>query len=205
MRYLLLSSCISILLGCTSAYKHLQQIEKDGSCLPKFKPQFTTNIYTTQVNIVGNYLSGLLFIKTMPDSSTRLVFSSEMGLSFFDFEFSQEGNFKVHHVISKMNRKAVLKTLKQDFELILMQQLKKGSPQVYQTGDKIYYAFSTKKGSNYYITDLNCERILGIEKASKRKAIVKAVVTGYKDGVPDSINISHTNFQFTISLKRLNR
>ena len=39
-------------------------------------------------NVVGNHLSGLLLIKKMPDSSTRMVFSNEMGLGFFDFEFA---------------------------------------------------------------------------------------------------------------------
>jgi hypothetical protein len=47
--------------------------------------------------------------------------------------------------------------------------------------------------------------MLGIEKASKRKAVVRAVMSGYEDGVPDSIGITHTNFQFTIGLKRLKR
>jgi hypothetical protein len=192
-------------VGCTSSYKQLQQIEGNASCLQKFKPQFTTNIYTTQVNIIGKYLSGLLLIKRMPDSSTRMVFSSEMGLSFFDFEFSPNGDFKVHYIIKKMNRKAVIKTLRQDFELVLMQQLNTRTPLVFRKEDRIYYAFSTKKGSNYYITDPNCQTMLGIEKASKRKAVVKAFMGEYKDGVPDSIGISHTNFQFTIGLKRLKR
>jgi hypothetical protein len=194
-----------IFVGCTSSYKQLQQIEGDASCLQKFKPQFTTTIYTTQVNIIGKYLSGLLLIKKMPDSSTRMVFSSEMGLTIFDFEFSPKGDFKVHYIIKKMNRKAVIKTLRQDFELVLMQQLNTRIPLVFRKEDRIYYAFPTKKGSNYYITDPNCQTLVEIEKASKRKAVVKAVMSGYEGGVPDSIAISHTNFQFTIGLKRLKR
>lgn len=205
MRYLLLSSCLWILVGCTSTYKHLQQADGDASCLQKFKPRFTTTLYTTQVNIVGNYLSGLLLIKTMPDSTTRVVFSSEMGLSIFDFEFTPNGGFRVYHIIKKMNRKAVIKTLRQDFELVFMQQLHKSTPQVFSNDGRIYYAFPQKKGSNYYITDLNCQTMLGIEKASKRKAVVRAILKGYENGVPDSIGITHTNFHFTIGLKRLKR
>lgn len=194
-----------MLLGCTSAYKHLQPTQGDASCLQKFKPRFTTAIYTTQVNIVGNYISGLLLIKLMPDSSTRLVFSSEMGLSFFDFEFSPKGDFKVHHIIKRMNRKPVIKTLRQDFELVLMQHLETSTPRIFKMDDRIYYAFPQKKGSNYYITDLSCRTLIGIEKASERKAVVRAVLNDYVNGVPDSIGISHTNFHFTIGLKRLKR
>ena len=205
MRYLLLSSCLLIFIGCTSSYKHLQQIEGDASCLEKFKPRFTTTIYTTQVNVIGKYLSGLLLIKTMSDKSTRMVFSSEMGLTFFDFEFSPKGDFKVHYIIKRMNRKAVIKTLRQDFELVLMKQLNTQTPLVLRKEDRNYYAFPTKKGSNYYITDSGCQTLLGIEKASTKKAVVKAIMSGYEAGIPDSIGISHTNFQFTIGLKRLKR
>ena len=203
MRYLLLSSCLLIFGGCGSAYRHLQKIEGEVLCLDKFRPQFTTTVYTTQVNIVGNYLSGLLVIKTMPDSSTRLVFTSEMGLSLFDFEFAVNGDFKVHYIIQKMNRKAVIKTLQKDFELVLMQQLHKQAAHIFRNNNRTYYSFPQKKGSNYYITDLNCDTLTGIEKASKRKAVVKVVMQDYKNGVPDTIGISHTNFQFTIGLKRL--
>ena len=204
MRYLLLSSCLFFLAGCASSYKQLQKTEGDASCLQKFHPRFTTVLYTTQVNIVGNHLSGLLVMKTMPDSSTRVVFTSEMGLSLFDFEFAANGEFKVHYIIKKMNRKAVIKTLRQDFDLVLMRGLHE-HPQVFRRNDSIYYAFARKKGSNYYITDPGCNELLGIEKASRRKAMVKVIMKDYKNGIPDTIGMSHTNFQFTIGLKRLER
>lgn len=203
MHYFLLSSCLLIFGGCGSAYKHLQKTEGDVSCLHKFRPQFTTIVYSTHVNIVGNYLSGLLVIKKMPDSSTRLVFTSGMGLSLFDFEFTANGEFVVHYIIKKMNRKAVIKTLRQDFELVLMQQVKMQAASIFTNNDRMYYAFPQKKGSNYYITDLNCDTLVAIEKASRRKALVKVLMQDYNNGVPDTIGISHTNFQFTIGLKRL--
>ena len=205
MRYLLLSSVLIFLAGCSSAYKGLQKTDGDPSCLDKFRPRFSTALYTAQVDIVGNHLSGLLVVKTMPDSSIRVVFTSEMGLSFFDFEFSANGGFKVHHIISKMNRKAVIKTLRQDFELILMRQLSATPASVYRNKERIYYAFRQEKGSNYYITDPECSELLEIEKGSKRKPVVVALMKNYVNGIPDTIGISHTTFQFTIGLKRLER
>ena len=204
MRYLLLSS-VFFFAGCSSAYKHLQPASGDPGCLEKFRPRFTTALYSAQVDIVGNHLSGLLVVKTMPDSSVRVVFTSEMGLSLFDFEFAPNGEFKVHHIIKKMNRKAVIKTLRQDFQLILMRQLSAGTPKIYKSNERIYYAFRHEKGSNYYITDLDCRELVKIEKASKRKAIVVAMMKDYVNGVPDTIGISHTTFRFTIGLKRLER
>ena len=205
MRYLLLSSCLAVFAGCNSSYKQLQKTEGNASCIEKFRPKFTTALYTTQVNIIGNYLTGLLVIKTMPDSSTRLVFTSEMGLSLFDFEFKSNGDFKVYHIINKMDRKAVIKTLRQDFELVLMQGLNMQTAQIFRNNDRIYYAFPQEKGSKYYITGPECRDLIGIEKASKRKALVQVVMKDYINGIPDTIGISHTNFQFTIGLKRLER
>lgn len=205
MRYLLLSSCLAVFAGCTSSYKQLQKAEGNASCIEKFRPKFTTALYTTHVNIVGNYLTGLLVIKTMPDSSTRLVFTSEMGLSLFDFEFKSDGDFKVYHIIKKMDRKAVIKTLRQDFELVLIKGLNMQTAQIFRNNDRIYYSFPQEKGSKYYITGPECQELIGIEKASKRKPVVRVVMKDYLNGIPDTIGISHTNFQFTIGLKRLER
>ena len=205
MRYLLLSSCLFVFSACGSSYKQLQKIDGNASCVEKFRPTFTTALYTTRVNIVGNYLTGLLVMKTMPDSSVRVVFTSEMGLSLFDFEFKPNGNFKVYYIIKKMDRKAVVKTLRQDFELVLMHQLNTQMAEVFRKDDRIYYAFKQEKGSKYYITDPDCRALLGIEKASRRKAVVQVLMKDYIDGIPDTVGISHNNFQFTIGLKRLVR
>src|SRR5579871_1111397 len=121
MRYLLFISCIVVLTGCTSLYSNLQKTKADVACLEKFKPEFTSSLYSASIDVVGKHLSGLLIFKKMPDSSMRIVFSGETGFTFFDFEFSADGNFVVHSIIKQMNKKPVIKTLRKDFELILMQ------------------------------------------------------------------------------------
>ena len=205
MRYLLLSSCLFVIMGCGSAYKHLQKAGGEAGCLQKFKPQFTSVLYTTQVNVVGRHLSGLLLIKTMPDSSIRMVFSSEMGLSFFDFEFGANGNFKVHYIIQRMNKKPVINTLRNDLGLILMRNLQTENAEILKDGDSVYFKFPQKKGSNYYITSSNCSELVRIETASKRKPKATVIMKNYHAGIPDTIGISHTGFAFTIGLKRLKR
>ena len=121
MRYLLLSSCLFIVVSCTSVFKGLQKTTGDINAIQRFKPVYTVALYKAEVNVMGNYLSGLLLIKKMPDSSTRMLFSNELGFKFFDFEFSKEGDFKVHYILKKMDRKAVVKTLRKDFQLLLME------------------------------------------------------------------------------------
>ena len=200
----LLISCLFLLSACASSYKHLQQSAGNISCIQKFKPDFTRALYYTQVNITGKHLSGLLLIKKMPDSSTRMLFSNETGFKFFDFEFARNGDFKVHYVIDQLNKKPVLITLRKDFEIVMMQ------PNVLQNGfikkDTAtvlhYYGFPEEKGFNYYITDSTCNELVRMERASSRKPVVKVIMQNYKDGMPDTIGISHTGFNFDIGLKR---
>jgi hypothetical protein len=205
MNYLLLSSCLFLFLGCSPVYKQMQIAAGDVAGLQKFKPSFTVALYNTQVDVVGNHLSGLLLIKKMPDSSTRMVFSNEMGFKFFDFEFAADGSFKVYYIIKQMNRKAVLKTLRKDFELILMNKLDSNTVDIRTNEGLLYYVFPQEKGFNYYITTSAGDELVRMERASKRKVVMEAVVQNYINGIPDSIAISHKKFNFTIGLKRIER
>lgn len=188
------------LMGCASAYRHLTPAVGDVACVQRFKPQLGSALYKTEVDVVGKHLSGLLVMKRMPDSSTRVVFTSEMGLTFFDFGFARDGAFTVHRIIDQMDKKAVKKTLRKDFELVLMEHTASG--RVLTDGVNRYYAFPQEKGTNYYITDSTCTHLLRVEKAG-RKPVVIAQLLDYRNGVPDSVNIDHQLFHFTITLKKL--
>ena len=171
----------------------------------QFKPVFSVALYKAEINVTGNYLSGLLLIKKMPDSSTRMLFSNEMGFKFFDFEFSGKGDFKIHYILEKMNRKAVIKTLRRDFELVLMEPLETRDAFIAVKDQLVYYGFPQAKGINYYITDITGKELIRMERASKRKAIVTVIAKNYINHLPDSIGITHHNFHFTIGLKKIER
>jgi hypothetical protein len=207
MRCLLFISCLLVLTACSSSYKHLQKTQEDVSCIEKFKPDFSNALYYTEINVVGKHLSGLLVIKLMPDSSTRMVFSNEGGFKFFDFEFAANGNFKVFYIIDAMNKKAVITTLRKDFEITMMQQANMQHGYMSRNRDSgyNYYAFPQEKGFNYYITDTTCTQLIRMERASSRKAVVRIQMKDYINGIPDSISITHTNFSFDIGLKRLKK
>jgi hypothetical protein len=175
------------------------------SGLAKFKPAFSVALYKAQVDVVGNHLSGLLLIKKMQDSSIRMVFSNEMGFKFFDFEFTADRNFKVYSLVKQMNKKAVLKTLRKDFELILMAGLDNPDVSVRTSNGLIYTIFPQTKGYNYYITDSAVDNLVGMARASNRKTVVQAIMKNYINGIPDTIGISHKTFNFTIGLKRIER
>lgn len=203
--YLILSSCLLIMLSCSPAHQQMQTASADVNLLQKFKPAFTVALYNTTVDVVGNHLSGLLLIKKMPDSSTRIVFSNEMGFSFFDFEFAADGKFKVYSITKQMNKKSVIKTLQHDFELILMNNLDNSKASVQSKDGLTYFVFPQTKGFNYYITNQSGNNLVRMERASDKKTIVEAVMKNYVGGIPDTIGISHKTFEFNIGLKRIER
>ncbi len=205
MRYLLLINGLFVLLSCSAPHKQMQSSTADVSILQKFKPVFTVALYNTTVDVVGNHLSGLLLIKKMPDSSTRMVFSNEMGFTFFDFEFAADGNFKVYSIIKKLNKRSVIKTLQHDFELILMNNLDNAKASVRAKDGLTYFIFPQTNGFNYYITNNTGNELIRMERASGKKTIVEAVMKNYINGIPDTIGISHKTFEFNIGLKRIER
>jgi hypothetical protein len=138
----------------------------------------------------------------MPDSSLRIVFSNEMGFKFFDFEFSADNGFKVFYIMDQLDKKAVIKTLRKDFELVLLLHSEPAKAFILKDSQYNYFAFPQEKGVNYYITDPACKQLLRMEKASRKKPVVIALMQDYRNGIPDTIGISHKNFKFTIGLKR---
>lgn len=206
IRCSLLISLLAVWYGCSPVHKQMQAVTTaDVSRIQRFKPAFTVALYKATVDVVDNHLSGLLLIKKMPDSSTRMVFSNEMGFTFFDFEFAANGDFKVHAIIKKMNRRSVIKTLQHNFELVLMNRLNKAAESVRSSDGLLYFIFPQTKGFNYYITDANANELIRMERASGKKVIVEGIMKNYSNGIPDTIGISHKTFEFNIGLKRIER
>lgn len=199
----LLSISLLFLWSCSSHYNKMQRSAiADVDCIRSFKPVFKTALYNTQVNVIGKHLSGLLIIKAMPDSSTRIVFTSEAGFKFFDFGFSGN-NFTVYYIYKEMDKKAVIKTLRKDFELVLMNKLNTDEPYVLDNGGEKYSTFPDGKDHYYYVTNSDCSRLIRMERGSKRNKVMTAIAQNFNEGVPDTIGITHDNFSFNIGLKRI--
>lgn len=206
MRYLLLSSLLFLLVACAKPiYSHLQVVSTASSaCLKKFQPDITSIVYKTNVDVVGKHLSGLLLFKRMPDSTLRAVFSSQMGLTFFDFVYTTKG-FKVNYCIKQLNRKAVIRELQKIIALLLLHDRDPDKAEVLTDGANLYYTFRHKKDIDYYLLDKNCEKLFKIENANTSQKKLIMDLTERKNGMPDSVYVAHQKFDFTISLKQLSK
>ncbi len=202
IRYLLLSLC-ALLFNCTSAYRLLEPTSVDTACARNMTPtSIATSWYQASVDVTNKPLSGLVLIKAMPDSTHRIVFTSEAGVTFFDFGFSRVGKFTVYSILKKLNRKPVIKTLRRDFELMLGVPFAQGGLQSWKTPEEIFYGVSRKKETAYFITDKDCGSLRRLEWGSKRKRKVSIQITGAGYPLPDTMDITHYTFPLQIRLTR---
>jgi hypothetical protein len=202
MRSLLFSLCV-LLAGCKSEYKLLRPVAADQSCVKKLSPKgINSSWFTASIDVVGKHLSGLLFVKKMDDKSYRVVFTNEIGVEFFDFGFDASGAFKVYDVIPQLDKKAVINTLRKDFELMLGLPFR-GTPEAFEQGDEIYYRYNQKKEAAYFITDRDCASLQRMELGSSRKKKVTVMLSGNELEAPDSVSIHHHIFGMDIRLKKL--
>ncbi|CAN5362688.1 hypothetical protein BH10BAC4_BH10BAC4_20560 [soil metagenome] len=205
IRYSLLSLCV-LIHGCTSDYQFLKSVRVDNGCGRVTSPTWVgTSWYHTSVDVTGKHLSGLVLIKNMPDSSRRIVFTSEAGVTFFDFGFDQNGRFSVHSIIKKLDKKPIINTLEKDFALITGIPFKSGDVQAWSMGNEIYFGVQQKKETAYFITNKDCSSLRRLELGTKmkRKISVRIARNGYP--LPDSLDINHYTFPLRIQLIRFEK
>lgn len=75
-------------------------------------PQFT-RLFAMKIDFRKNHFSGLLLIKPTGDGHYRMVFNTHFGMGIFDVEVSRDA-FKVHSCLEALNRKNILRLLKND-------------------------------------------------------------------------------------------
>lgn len=188
--------------SCSSFYKTLTPAKGDPSCLSKFKPAFGADWYDASVDVMSNHISGLILFKTMPDSALHVAFTSKTGLKFFDFEFKQNGDFKVFYIIDQLNKKIIINALRKDFEIIMMRSVKSIDKIFLEQENTWFAAPNSQKGMDYYVTDKDCTRLIKIENAGRKKALEVRFST-FEGGLPLNIHLKHLTFDMEINLTKI--
>ncbi len=204
MRILILSS-ILVLFGCSSKTSNsISHAKVNNTCLINSKATFESVLFNTQVNVINHHLSGLLLMKRIQNDTIRVVFTNELGIKYFDFEFTQN-NFRVIDCIRKLKKKIIIEQLKKNFNLILMNHNNISEYQLVKTDSTRQYRLDGKKEQTYYITDTTCSKVLRIETANEEKKKIVIYLNGEKNGIADNIFIHYQTFRFDINLKQIDR
>ena len=196
------------MFSCASnPYKNVTIISKvDGDKLALaplvFKDLSKGKLYKAKVEILKNYLSGLLMIKKVKGSN-RVIFTSETGLKFFDFEFAPD-TFIVHHLMEQFDNKHVLNTLREDIGALVHFKIDGPYEHVAIKGEegRINRRKDGEEWMYYYYQD---ERLNKIERASDKKKKVIITFENYEEDIPQLINIAHKDFKMNIELNYIKR
>ena len=209
MRNLLLSSILLFLLtGCTLGHYGRLKEEATSAAIPKpiFGDNFNSFLFKTNISIYNKDVSGLLVTKQMSAQDYRIIFTTELGMKLFDFEF-KDTSFTLHYCVPQFNRPALLKTIQHDIELLLMNNLA-GKPAKDFTDRTNLFAIKRIQFDNmynYYFTEKATNHIVKIEHSKKKVKKVVFSLNDYKDDFPTNVVIKHCDIKLKIELNLLKR
>lgn len=213
MKNLLLSSLVCLLsMGCNSGHYKRFEPYPDQSLLkpiplkPVFEDSFNSFLFKTNIQLYTKAFSGLLITKQIEPGYYRVILTSEMGMKLFDFEF-RDTSFKVHYCVSQFNKPVVLKTIKKDIEILLMNNLREKHMQILSDNNHTYTIYKTddEKDFNYYFIENSSKKISRIEHAGKKTKKISYSLENYDGNFPSKIRIHHYDISLNIELNLLKR
>lgn len=200
IQYLLISCLLAIvLISCGSVTKNYtpKKLDKASYEVPYFSDSKTDYVYKTNITVYGNELSGIFIAKKINDTTHRIVFTTEFGNKLFDFEIS-ETTFKVNSIVSELDRKILINTLKEDFRLLfkkdylIQEQFENHLYNIYKSADgkRDNYLFLTKK-------DQKLEKVI---HSSQTKEKFTVFFNSENNIFAEKIQIIHQNIKLKIEL-----
>jgi hypothetical protein len=211
LKNLVLSSILLILfIGCSySHFKDFQRIPEAEINKDSIRPWFgrDTNrfLFRAHIDFYRNHLGGLMLIKPYIGTGYRVLFITEVGIKIFDMELKNNGDFIMHYCMEELNRKSVLKTLKNDIGLMLNSIPENTRTKLMkdrQNGN-ILIKTKDKTGVKYYFLEDHC-RVKRIVQKNGWINKVNLTIYNTDPNTIDSIHICHSPVKLGISLSLLN-
>jgi hypothetical protein len=172
---------------------------------PLFDSSFQKGLFRTSMDIRKNHLTGYLFIKKVTDTSYRVLFSNEIGMTFFDIEFLPR-QFIVHSCFPSLNRKSLLNLLENDFRILFFMNdgIKKITPVKSKEENRKIYKITKESGKWRYKVSDPSGSVLFI--GSVKKLISKTrIETDPSETTVNSLSISNPVIKLNITMKLISR
>ncbi|MEZ0130176.1 hypothetical protein AB9T88_10615 [Flavobacterium sp. LBUM151] len=200
IQFLLINCFLAInLISCGSVTKNYtpKKLDKTSYEVPYFKDSKTDYVYKANITVYGHDLTGIFIAKKINDTTHRVVFTTEFGNKLLDFEISEK-DFKVNSIVSELDRKILVNTLREDFRLLLKKeyQIQK---QFENESDNIYKSADGKRDNYLFISkkDRKLEKVI---HSSKTKEKVTLLFKSENDIFAEKIEIIHQNIKLKIEL-----
>jgi hypothetical protein len=204
MKVFLFVSLLFIVIFAKTLYSYERRGEIIGSpdSLEQWKQVFDTSfqkgLFRTTMDIGKNHLTGFIFIKKVSDTSYRILFSNEIGIKFFDLEFSKR-ELIVHYCFPSLDRKSFLRLLESDFRILFFPNLgiKKISRVKTEKENEKIFTINSAQGKWRYEVLTSSKKILFI--GTINKVISKArIKLEYSGNITTGIDISNPMINLSI-------
>lgn len=210
MKNLLLSSLIAISLSaCT--FGHYGRLSEVKNTIAKplkslFGDNFNSFLFKTNITVYGKDFSGLLVTKQMSPQDYRVIFTTELGMKLFDFEFKDTA-FTLHYCVPQFNKPKLLKVIQHDIETLLMSSVANKRVVEYTDKKGLYSVqkVELEKLQNYYFTENASQHLVKIEQAKKRIKKTTFTLSNYQTDFPGNILIKHHDIKLKIELNLLKK
>ena len=149
----------------------------------------------TNISVYGKSMSGIFIAKKINDTIHRVVFTTEFGNKLLDFEIG-EAEFKINSIVDELNRKLLIKTLRDDFRLLLRKKF-----EVQEQFDSVAdHVYKSKNGNhyNYIFVSKTTKSLFKILRLSKRKEKLYIAYESEKNIFAERIVIQHYNIDLKI-------
>lgn len=163
-----------------------------------FNSDFEKLLYKTNIKIYSKLLTGITIIK-QDNNTIRVVSMSEMGMKYFDIEFSLTGNKEasVHYVMEPLNKKLLVNLIINDFKLLFYQPtINDAEIMVSEHNENV---FAIKHNKLWYLAD----EFGYVDVIAKKNQLLnnkKIVAIKYNSKLqPSNINIEHNNISFNFA------
>lgn len=214
MKNLLLSSFLLLLLGaCKLGHynKLIPVTEKDDTArlTSIFGSHFDSFLFKTNIRIYHKDFSGLLVTKQMQPGDYRVIFTTELGMKLFDFEFS-DTTFTLHYCVPQFNRPALIQVIQQDIRILLLTYKGSDHSRIFTDASHQYRInqvtqLDAANFCNYYFREVNNLHLVKIEHARKNIKKTTFVLDQYSEDFPEHILIQHHDIKLKIELTRLKK
>lgn len=200
IQFLLINCFLAVVLvSCGSVTKNYtpKKLDKTAVEVPYFSDSKTDYVYKTNITVYGHDMSGIFIAKKINDTTHRVVFTTEFGNKLLDFEISEK-TFKINSIVSELDRKILINTLKEDFRLLLKKEYLL-QEQFENESDNIYKSADGKR-DNYLFVSKKEQKLEKVVHSSKTKEKITITFTLENDIFAKKVVILHQNIKLKIEL-----
>lgn len=162
-----------------------------------FSDTETDYVYKANFDVYQHSFGGILIIKMIQNENYRIVFTTEFGKNIFDFELVNNA-FITHYILEDLNRKAIIQTLQNDFQILVKQNNKVISE--FKNDHEIAYQTKLKERFNYYFISNEIKQLTKIISTSKKKEKLVINFNQIENEIARDIEIVHQNLKLRIHL-----